>query len=191
MKQFKLFQYICDARLIQNNEVHITNQTETKTKGRRTGASPAVQFILRMDKSCGDLPLLFTHRNARLMDKKKSFRLYLLEKTISKFESEKQVVIEQSEPGGLLFSDIVSRIRLTPGEFIQLLKDVHAMYDCVFPQEKAYHRKSVGEIRPYTMHWLRAEMNRLETAERYEDMEAVKYLMQILQKARQEAKYEA
>ena len=35
------------------------NQTETKKKGRRTGASPAVLFMPRMDGSRSDLPPLF------------------------------------------------------------------------------------------------------------------------------------
>lgn len=42
-----------------NGRITITNQTETKVRGRHTGASPAVRSGFCLDGSCSDLPSLF------------------------------------------------------------------------------------------------------------------------------------
>jgi len=45
--------------LSNTDEAKHHKQTETKPKGRRTGESPAVRFVPRMDGSRSDLPPLF------------------------------------------------------------------------------------------------------------------------------------
>lgn len=42
---------------------NITDVTETKSKGRRTGASPPVSLMLRMGVVCSDLPPLFNQNH--------------------------------------------------------------------------------------------------------------------------------
>ncbi len=181
MTDNKIFPYLCGARFIKILEARSSNETDKKVQERHTGVSPAVLSELRFDESSSDRSLLF-HENARLMDTNKPFSIYIVERK-DWFQSSQCVIIEQTRSdSSTLFGlgTITEQIRLTPQQLLSLKKEIDRLLDFLFPQERELRKPRIGLVKVYSRNWLQSEMNRLLKLERYEDAEALKYLIRII-----------
>jgi len=149
----------------------ITNKTETKTRGRRTVASTAVQLMLRMGESRSDLPSLFNFKSNVMRDsvdnEKLSFDAYVQERKRNSYEKDCWLEVKQG----------TDKLTLSCYEARKLRDKLTELLLVAYPPEYTNERQK--KAKPYSYKWLKEELSKLIMSERFEEAEEVRQLIDI------------